>query len=43
MLRDEGLFFKSLFLADDVLMQLSNRMEYAHLFAANNENSKKAI
>ncbi|XP_020284682.1 lysophosphatidylcholine acyltransferase isoform X1 [Pseudomyrmex gracilis] len=28
---------------DDVLTQLSNRAEYAHLFAANNEGSKKAI
>ncbi|XP_012056057.1 PREDICTED: 1-acylglycerophosphocholine O-acyltransferase 1 [Atta cephalotes] len=28
---------------DDVLTQLSNRTEYAHLFATNNENSKKTI
>ncbi|XP_071644360.1 lysophosphatidylcholine acyltransferase isoform X3 [Temnothorax longispinosus] len=28
---------------DDVMTQLSNRTEYAHLFAASNESSKKAI
>lgn len=37
-------FFQTGFsFADDILAQLSNRAEYAHLFAANNESSKKAI